>query len=566
VDKSGDVHVVWKEDDGEIYYALRRGGGTWAAPQNISNTPASSCCPLLAVDSDGIVHVVWGDEPPGNLDVYYAWRGSDGAWSSPQNISNDPGTSIWTELAVDDGGAIHVIWVEHTLNYARRSADGIWSNPENIPYYNPTPKYPANLAVDGNGNAHVVWSSHNAVLYVQRSSSGTWSDPTELSGDLGGGSNDIDIAVNKRGDVHVVWIRNGIYHAWRRDDGTWSDPHCVSDDLDSWSGLQVAVDEYNTAHVVWGDLPSYPWDRNVLYAQWNQDEGWSNPHLMSDNTVLSDTNLGVRLVASEGRMVHMVWKDGSTGSSDIVYTSSTLAAQSGESVVSQVVTVPVTMSAPTLSFLYQLSGASDVNDTWFNVQADNGITATTLLSTTTNTNAWTHRWLDLTPWAGQAITLTFNVHQTAGSPYAWAYLDEVSIGSAYPDLWVTKDSPIGRPAGEQIVYTISYGNRGGALASGVRITDTLPVELTFVTANPLPITTTPSLVWDGGDLLARSNSFTIVVTVTVATTAPLASTLTNTVTIEAISPELETFNNTSQAATFIGYRTYLPTIIKIYLE
>jgi len=40
--------------------------------------------------------------------------------------------------------------------------------------------------------------------------------------------------------------------------------------------------------------------------------------------------------------------------------------------------------------------------------------------------------------AAQDITLTFNVHQTAGSPAAWAYLDEVTLGpGAYPDLWLS---------------------------------------------------------------------------------------------------------------------------------
>jgi len=185
------------------------------------------------------------------------------------------------------------------------------------------------------------------------------------------------------------------------------------------------------------------------------------------------------------------------------------------------------------------------------------------LSTTTNTDVWTHRWFDLPPWAGQAITLTFNLHQTAGDPIRWVYLDEVTLGSAYPDLWVSKDGPIARPAGEQVIYAITYGNRGGALASGVHITDTLPTELSFIDASVPPVTTLP-LVWEVGDVPAKSGPFTITVTATVDPAAPLFTTLTNTVSIEAVSPELETFNNTAQVATFIGYRIYLPVLMRGY--
>lgn len=237
---------------------------------------------------------------------------------------------------------------------------------------------------------------------------------------------------------------------------------------------------------------------------------------------------------------------------------------SGDSSIAQTVTVPMTMSAPTLSFFYQLVGLSATRSSWFAVRVDNSITATTLFSTTTTTNDWTHRWIDLTPWAGQTITLTFNLHQAAGDPVRELYLDDITLGSAYPDLWINKTGTRTAPSGQPVVYTITYGNRGGTMAGGVRITDTLPGGLTFVNASPPPRAATVPLVWEVGDLPARSGPFTIVVTTTAASGVSLRAPLTNTVAIKADSPELETFNNTAQAATFIGYRLYLPTLMRGY--
>jgi uncharacterized repeat protein (TIGR01451 family) len=443
----------------------------FAPATNVPSSTGDQSNPQLAVDRSGAVHVVWEDSTPGKSDIFYAKRSSDGAWSGFQNISSTSGGAANPQLAVDASGTVHVVWEDSTPGYLD-------------------------------------------IFYAKRSSDGTWSGLRNISANSG-----------------------------------WS------------ANPQLAVDRSGAVHVVWQD--STPGNTDIFYAKRSSDGAWSGSQNISST---SGGAANPQLAVDAGGTVHAVWSGYASGNHGIFYVGPATVGQTCDFSITQAITVPITMSTPTLSFLYQLKGASPTSGSWFNVQVDNGITATTLFSTTASADDWTHHWFDLTTWAGQAITLTFNLHQTAGDPIRWVYLDEVTLGSAYPDLWVSKGGSITARPGEQAVYTISYGNRGGAAASGVRITDTLPAELTFVTANLLPITATPSLVWDGGDLSAKSGSFTIVVTATVAPTVPLASTLTNTVAIEAISPELETFNNTTQAVTFIGYRIYLPMIIKAYLE
>ncbi len=236
-------------------------------------------------------------------------------------------------------------------------------------------------------------------------------------------------------------------------------------------------------------------------------------------------------------------------------------------IASQQLTIPPTMTHPVLSFLYELSEPSPTPESGFSVRVDDGITATTLFSTAAATTGWQHRWFDLTPWVSQTITVTFAVHQDAGLPTTTVYLDEVSVGSAHADLWVTKDAGVlSAGPGEELVYTIAYGNQGGADAENVQIRDVLPDGSSFVAADPEPVLDTllGVWVWDVGDLAAGSGPFHIALTTTLTTTVSTGSTLSNTVNITSSSPELELANNEGQAGVFIGYRVYLPLVLKDY--
>jgi uncharacterized repeat protein (TIGR01451 family) len=244
----------------------------------------------------------------------------------------------------------------------------------------------------------------------------------------------------------------------------------------------------------------------------------------------------------------------------------TLAQQSGDSSIVQTITLPITMSNPTLSFFYLLDGSPAASVSWFEVQVDNGTATIPLLVADAASEGWTHRWFDASPWAGQTIKLIFSVHQTANSPHAWAYLDEVSIGSAYPDLWLSLEGPTAALPGEQVTYTIAYGNRGGAAASGACISVTLPADLLLVEAAPPPAPGTQTLPltwqWEVGDLAADSGPFSIVLTTTVAPATAMFSTLTSTAGMWSASPEVETASNVAQATVLVAHQTLLPLIAK----
>lgn len=620
LDSTGTVHVVFggrKEgSEKDIYYARRETDGVWSTPHNISNNPGDSTWPQLAVDNTGVVHVVWEDESRGIRKIYYARRGSDGSWSSPQVIPSSYVYPNSSRLAVDKDGNAHVVWTEEGwidssttsfIYYTQQGNDGTWSSVQNLSSNLWYSEYPR-LALDGYGNTHVVWSGslgdwEHHLYYRQRASDGIWSEPKNISEaayDLSA-----QMAVDESGTVHVLWDDNspqcdGLCYRQRAADGTWSPMRVIP--YYPGGGTYDLVARGEAAHLVWRQ-----WPLEIYYMRCGNDGKCTAPQIVSRTPYLSESP---KLAVDGNETVHIVWQQGSPDGADIYYTrkggiwstpqnasqtageslfpelvvsekgaahlvwadyedvkvyyaEAALAEQASDSNIAQTVTLPITMSAPTLSFLYQLFSTTAARSPWFDVQVSNGIIATTLFSTTTSTTDWTHRWFDLTPWAGQSVTLTFNVHQTAGGPATWAYLDEVTLGSGtYPDLWVSQPSRVALP-GEQVSHTIAYGNQGDSMARATQITMTLPPELAFVTADPPPTATGPALVWDVGDLLAGSGPFTIVVTTVVSPTVPLGSVLNGSVNIASSSLEVEMGNNQTPVMVFVGgQQRYLPVIVK----
>ncbi|WP_073476601.1 right-handed parallel beta-helix repeat-containing protein [Desulfatibacillum alkenivorans] len=59
---------------------------------------------------------------------------------------------------------------------------------------------------------------------------------------------------------------------------------------------------------------------------------------------------------------------------------------------------------------------------------------------------------------------------------------DITIIAATPDLYLNKTGPSYVESGEAVAYTLAYGNQGGLPAEDAVLTDTLPVQVSFVSA------------------------------------------------------------------------------------
>ncbi|MHA1299099.1 MAG: hypothetical protein ACTSO9_06600 [Candidatus Helarchaeota archaeon] len=90
--------------------------------------------PSMAIDNNGVIHVVWYDETAGawgtDYEIMYISYTASG-WSNATVISDDStgwntGDSYYPSIAVDNNGIIHVAWTDNTA--------GSWGSDREIMY------------------------------------------------------------------------------------------------------------------------------------------------------------------------------------------------------------------------------------------------------------------------------------------------------------------------------------------------------------------------------------------------------------------------------------------------
>ncbi len=167
MDASGNINVVWKDDtpgNSEIFFNRSTdGGATFSTPKNLSNNTGFSSDPQVAVDSSSDINVVWEDDTPGNFDIFFS-RSTDGGatFSTLENLSNNTGESFFPQIAMDASGDINVVWRDNTPGsldiFFSRSTDGgaTFSTAKNLSN-NTGGSFDPLMTLDVSGNINVVW-------------------------------------------------------------------------------------------------------------------------------------------------------------------------------------------------------------------------------------------------------------------------------------------------------------------------------------------------------------------------------------------------------------------------
>ncbi|MBX3057565.1 MAG: PD40 domain-containing protein [Anaerolineae bacterium] len=567
VDEHGNLHGIGGTADQGIYYVYRnKATGLWSVT-SVVNDGNWSMHPDLAVDSSGRAHIVWESRYPGssNTSVKYSYRLANGAFSTPIAFQDTYGYSREPLIEIDGNDNLHIIWLS-VVDYDRikimyvTSAQGNWLQTQVV---TPTPRDIGyhTLAIEEDSTAHIVWSENTnftpTIYYRYVNEFGMWSDVQSVvqSGWIGA----MQTAVDSKGTVHVVWTAEGVIKYIRiGHDTVWAHIYPLAD---TNAHPQIALDGAERAHVYWGGGPYFDSPNSDIYhvPQLNSYT-WLTPVNLSPGG--SDPSTPRAVIDTSGA-VHMVWTELVSNEPyilEIRYRGPESGNSNEDATATQQISIPVTMAAPTLSFVYQLGNFFPQRASGFSVVVDDGSTQSTLVTLRESSLDWDHYWADMTPWVGQTISVSFTLEQAAGEPLAWAYLDEVSVGSTYPDSDVHVGEGNAAP-GQEVVQTIAYSNRGGAAASGITITYTLPAGMTYLSASIPPASTNP-LVWHLPDLPAKSAPFEILVTARVNANTPAFTTLTSTAVISTTDPELELLNNQAEGHIYTATFRYLPVILR----
>ena len=334
----GDLlHVMYDEDSSgnfEIFHN-RVGADHDPTTSNISTNPSSSNDAQVAV-SGSTIHVVWEDDSSGNFDVFYQRSTNGGAsFSSPINLSNNLADSFEAEIAVS-GNIVHVVWVDNTPGnldiFYRRSTDGgvSFTDPIKNLSSSATATNSPSIAVSGN-NVHVVWAEFQATVEIlyRRSTDGGSSFPNLIKtlSAVGGNSFLPNIAVSGN-NVHVVWYDDspGNVDVFYRKSATNGDTFQAIKNLSGSAGSSaplpwrpaIAVNG-NSVHVVWDDDTSG--NSEIMYRR-SIDGGSSFPNIIT-NLSNDDLTSILPAVTVSGNNIYAVWTQSMpSGDFDIFYRTS----------------------------------------------------------------------------------------------------------------------------------------------------------------------------------------------------------------------------------------------------
>lgn len=565
IDSKGTLHAVWLIGvqgtyDSQVYYSSKPQNGTWTTPVNISNM-AAAYMPDITVDRLDNLHVVWRDFDGAAVGTYYVFKPGDGNWTMPVRIFDELQEP---RIKVDAADTIHLVGYIGDIKgikYASRS-NGIWSTLTTISSKGKAPC----LTIDLEGTVHVLWASETGnIQYSYKPLHETWSSAIQVSSDNGLHWTP-DLAVDSAGTLYGVWDvspdntgQTGLGEFRMKPlHGQWSTFEKI-ENVGGISNPQIAIN-FGKIEVVYFQGGGF----DVYYTEREAENRWANPVKLS-----SPPNYWARypsIVVGRDGATHLLWfeftnNNPNNAHGQITYRRSVSAIQTGDSVLVQTVKIPETMYTPTLAFFYQLNGGSAYTGANFDVNLQTTDGNVSLFSSPTNTSDWTFQSLDLSAWRGQTVTLEFRTHQVAGGLPVWALVDDISLGSAYSDVWGSTSTTFGYP-GDEVTYTLNCGNRGGAAANQTQMTVELPSDLTFVSAEPAPTSQTSVLTWDLGNLPPKSTACSVRLTVKIGSTVAIPKSLLSQVKLITTSAELVTENNLILARVIVPLNVYLPKVTK----
>ncbi len=508
VDTQGNLDVFHSTSAG-AYHLTKPVGGSWSGAILLAD---SGQWVSPARDANGTLHTVGHQHV--HADVQYAlvhkYRLPSGEWSPAARIPAAlvGSQSIPTALT-DSRGNLHVLWdcsdcagggagpIYHTI----RSADGLWSSPSTLPAQ-PTNLNPRNLAVlvTADDALHALWLEGNysqsggdslRLVYSRRPRDGVWTAPQVLAVSAGNlVLREWPVLVGDgAGGLHVLWLvrtlkadgsseRQDAYCRHSSDGGlTWS----AATSITAWDGYlhpggeapAVAADAQAHLHAVW----QYPDGGSAqgTYYSVSLDGGvtWSRPLGIG-----AEIRCPTAAVDSTGNRLYVA---GAAVIGELLDVQETTA----DCGVSQQVTIAQGMQQPTLSFAYrQDRGATPAGDQFAALL--NGQPAWTAPITATG---WSRAWVDLQPWHGLTVNLSFDLHSVPDGDRTWVYLDDVSVGS-----WLTPVIDEVSPSWIEPGAAVSVTVKGHNLFPGtVRVGDIVLSDVQAVDDQTLQVSLPPSL-------------------------------------------------------------------------
>jgi hypothetical protein len=230
----------------------------WTSTFTPTLSPAPYHNPLMTIDQQGQVHLLWDTITSQDRFIYHTYLITASTWTTPTTVAQSLGTSsVLYPPIVDSSGTIHLLWHnEETYNDPERAlyaafANGDWSAEEEVfrsPRTHSTLQGMVHLDASRQLHATLVDSYLASRVFHTVRTASSWSTPVEI------GVPD-----------HTYWIwpdRWGGVHFYGNDYDTppnlyysyWRDGSFVVQDRQATgqvNGRQTQLDGQNDLHIFW---------------------------------------------------------------------------------------------------------------------------------------------------------------------------------------------------------------------------------------------------------------------------------------------------------------------------
>jgi hypothetical protein len=307
VDSNGKIHIAWHSHNGttfNVYVANSTDGGlTFKTNSKIAdNLPQIQLVPDIAVYGSNNVYVVWSDNRNSNSDIYFA-RSTDSGLNYGTNIkiNDDAGSTVqgFSRVAVDSKGIIHVVWQDQRngdfdIYYSNSTNSGVsFTANKNIAGGTSANEVESYITVDNNDNVYVSYTNNtggfsNISLTKSTDAGDTWSTAVQVNDVIWNATQTYSsIAVNSTGKVFVAFEDNrsnptaitpDIYIANSTNGGTsFGSDDIVNNDTGSNDHLlpKMAVGNDDSIYIIWADDRDS--DYNIYLAKIQGESAVNNP-------------------------------------------------------------------------------------------------------------------------------------------------------------------------------------------------------------------------------------------------------------------------------------------------
>ena len=180
----GNFDLLEPHGHGDGIRLMQFDGTSWHAPIDVAEAKLEAGLvperldvwrPVIAVDGQGIVWIVWAQAVDGNWDIYsrrYTPPRAGmprGKLSATERITKSPETDYNVQIASDAAGQVWAVWQawregNYDILLARAGNDGAWEDAKTISDSQANDWSPA-IAADSKGGVYVAWDTYDRGNY-----------------------------------------------------------------------------------------------------------------------------------------------------------------------------------------------------------------------------------------------------------------------------------------------------------------------------------------------------------------------------------------------------------------